>query len=268
MTEKLLVISVLLILLIPMVLAFDTDITIKTKPNGEVDIRIYSNDMGEKLDEYLGATADKDGKILITHSSNRMKFRLETFIRGESEGILKKFRDIEAGREVYIDLAKTNPVVEYLDKIENETNENETTENETVSNQSDVNEEEVIIEEEVEKVNETKKITGFVSGAGKAIINSSVTYYIIAGLVAVALLIFIFRKVKSRRGPYINFRIKSDNEENRATYDPDDKLESAERKLEEARKEIDEIKNRKGKLHEARERFEKAKKEMEELEGD
>lgn len=254
----------------PMFLAMDTPINIKTTAGNRVDVRVYTKDMTEKLEERLGEIADTDGEISFTFSSSRLTFAITTFIKGDPNGF-QKFKDVDAKREVLVDLTKATPVLEYLDEEINDTEEIDNNGIEGVDVEVNIEESETEVEEEIIEEN-TAGITGEVIEDTSVKI-PKIIYYVIGGLFIFGALIFIGvvggKKLKSKKSS--GFKVtqlssmKSGQDGNQEK-DNSSEIADAERKLEEARKELDEIKNKKSKLQEARERFEKAKSELEEAE--
>jgi len=283
MKKSVLVISVLLFLIVvPMVFAFDTDITIQTTEDNRVDVRIYKNDMTESLESHLGSEADENGKIELTYSSAFSVFAITTFIKGEQDG-LQKFKNITAGRKILIDLAKGVPTQTYLDSgieeevveenITKETSEGEIDVQVEITDEAEEEESETETDEEpIEEEKQSGKITGAVVTGTKAFVTSKITYYVLGGILVALVLFFgvkfTRKKLKNKKGgSYIDFKVKNKKEDLDDKKDElddkieahDDKLEDAEKKLQEAKQELDEIKNRKSKLQEAREKFERAK---------
>tara|TARA_Y100000310_G_scaffold330452_1_gene402103 strand:- start:5317 stop:6084 length:768 start_codon:yes stop_codon:yes gene_type:complete len=251
----------------PMVVAIDTQINIKTLSNHRVSVTVRE---AENFRSNLGSFHKDtgEGDLTITTSVSVDKIDLVLQLKKDGVNILsEKATNISVGFPVYINLipgefswSDENP------NVEPEVNETEET-NETEVEEEVVEEEPEISEEEIEEEKESGKITGFVVDGTKNIVTSKITYYTIGAIFGLAILFFIVvyskKKLKNKKGSYIDFKVKDDDKEKSVK---NAELEDAEKKLNEAKRELDDIKNRKSKLQEAKENFEKAKKELDKAE--
>jgi len=294
--RKIGLVILLVLLVVPLVFALDTEITVKTKPNYQVTIRVLDirpledrplEERGKQTLEgggFLNVDSGDSGELSVTFSSDTVN-EIDISVMQRKNDILMKFLDgspvkvfnndgehIKTGWSINIDLTVNPPVFSSKEPETNITEEGEAEEeeNETIVEESE--------EEIVEKEKEDGKITGAVVDAGKTIFTSKTFYYIIGGVFILGVLFFIVfmakKKLKGKKGHYVDFKIKRDKDDDKKeeldekieTHDK--RLEDAEKKLEEAKEELDDIKSRKSKLQEARERFERDKKELEKLEED
>lgn len=281
-----LLISVILISDIP---AYQSTITVKTGlPNKDIIFRACDQATGKTLDGgEFKQKADSEGKVVFEYDLEpaliKMSFMAwngngySTFLNGKEtifmpNVILNKFVDVDLNKKepsfnAYSDEPEESAVV-----AQNEPE--DTTENSTSSTDVNVNvevNEEKNSSETIMDVNKEKiGITGAAIGRVKSIATSKITYYIIGGIFILGVLVFVvfvLNKKLNGKGTYISFRIKEGKTEDSIGKQIHDKrLIAAEIKLEEAKKELDEIKNRKSKLDEVRMRFEQDKKELERLE--
>lgn len=266
------IIFFLLIMVVPTVLAIDTDITVITKLHHDVTINVLNID-DELLEDFV-ENSEGFGKVTVTFSSSESRINLVVIVRKDGKIITREnLGNKQAGSPILINLEQEIEEEEEPELNETEEIVNETSETEGIDVNVNITEEGETLETEEEIEEEKRGITGAIVGGGKAIITSKITYFVIIGIIVVGLIIFIVKKkIKIPRGKYIDFKIK-DGKDKKEEFDEkieshDERLEDAEKKLEEAKTELDEIKNRKSKLQEAREKFEKDKKELERLEED
>jgi len=256
--KSVIVISVFIFLLmISVVLAFDTDITIKGDSGDSVDIRVYST-QNEKLEEFLGIEFDSDGEIEFTHSSSRTKIQVHTFIRENAEGI-KKFKDIDVGGSILIDLTSLTPTVEYLD-VENGTGDIDV----SVGVESNGSGDEVV-EEKIDEESVDSGITGSVVGKGVSI--KAILYTIVIIIVVAVLVVggVILMKRRHKGDKFVMGNVPKPSNDSKSSGDSPVSIEDAERKLKEAQEEIEKLKDKDGKIREAERKFEEDRLRLERL---
>ena len=282
MVEKKLGVVILLVLLVvPMVLATTTTINIKTRPEHDVILKTLDPNPGEGekniLEPLFEGSTDANGEVsFISHAS---KSTINIWI-----AVLKNDVRVPINDKTYHEF-KNNPTggvinLEVKEKpLEPEVNETESNETEEVveevaEEETEEVEEPVIEEQEIEEEKEGSKVIGAIVGSGKAIVSSKMAYFIGGIIFAGILYLIVFaaqKKLKFKKGgTYLDFKIKDNKKEELKDKieDKDKELADAERKIEEAKAELDDIRNRKTKLQEARERFERDKKELGRLEKD
>ena len=115
---------------------------------------------------------------------------------------------------------------------------------------------EEVVEEEVEEVANSAITVNAVSSL-KNILSSKSSYYVVGVILALFAIAFIIQVGRNKIGEG-DFKV--------VKYGDDSRLEDAEKKLNEAKKELDDIKNRKKKLAEAKARFKRDKEELSRLE--
>lgn len=291
--KKLSSILILLVLMVmPMVLALDTVITVKTKPGYSVNVRISDIELGGTLENgaFLDQIADENGKITVTYSSdtiNKIDFTLMIKNNGNAiqfaEGPVYKEDNngehIKTGWPVEIDTTVNPPVLiksgkpaeEVIEDISETTNSGNVDVNIDVVNDS--------VEPELEKSIEeiepetTAGITGKAIGVGKSIFSSKITYFVGILLIVIFVVIFIAKKnLDSNDKKEKPFEIKKegDKKENptQSMTGPEE-LADAEKKLEEARIELEEVRvkdQKEEQIRAAKARFDRDKAALDELE--
>ena len=297
--KKLASILILLTLfLMPMIIALDTEITVKTQPNYAVNIRVSNIDGSGTLKDpypsgaFLDKIADENGTITITYSSEIINMvDISLMIKNAVGGSTIKFEGgavqllnnggehFKAGWPVKID-ATINPPIAVSEKPVGETN----TAEETTGNELDVvveveedeeeDEEEPVVEESEEiDAEKTVGITGKAIAGVKDVATSRITYYIIGGIVLILIIIFVLKKkllkkILPKKKGSIEFGVKKDGDEKKSMSTREE-LEDAEKKLDEARKELEEVKGKdekEEKIRQIKARFDRDKKALEDLE--
>jgi len=296
--KKIFVILGLLILFImPIVFALDTPIQVKTQPNYAVTIRALNIEGTGTLENggFIDQIADTNGIVQVTYSSDTtnkidISLMIKTAIGGTTVqfagGPVQVFKNneehIKAGWPVEID-ATTNPpvlvksgkpagVVE--ESIINNSNTNNTNINNTNINRSDeANSSDdsldvaALFEENREIEAETTGITGKAIDVGKSVLTSKITYFILGLLILVFVIGFVFKnKFINLHLPEFKHSSESKKSDFKVIPKENPKLRDAERKLDQAKKELDEIRNRGSLIQEARKKLEADKRELERLE--
>lgn len=284
MVKKVLLI-LLIMLLIPMAFAHDIEVVIQTTPGSQVDFKVLNNE-GKILDSINGVfseIAGSDGKVNIIYSAENPFIKASVSIKkgenfaefkqGNKTKTLLVYNNLMTQGVNSINLLNLNNpelTFERHEKEDTVTSEEveEEVEEEVIEEEENTNEEEIVKEEIVEKeteesVESDSKLTGAVIGGVKSMVTSKTTYFLVGGLFFALLIVFVLRKTVSKKGKYLDFKIKSDKP--KVDFD-DEKLSEIEGRIEGAKKELEEIKNKKKKLEEAKERFKKDKEELEKLE--
>jgi len=264
--------SVMFLLMVSMVLAIDTKITIKTKADRDIVISVLG-DNDNLIKEFKNET-DSDGKYVVELSTSELLVDIVVIVRknGKFEyGGPQRYDNQKTANPIVIDLEQVivekvventteevGEIIEPVDEIVKNTTEMAVDATVSVVDSApEVPEETNVIEEK-----EPRKITGMIVEGGKSIINSKITYYIIGGLFIIGILFFLIFTARKKLDKKKLF--KKDFSKNMN----DLSIEDAEKKLDEAKKELDEIKNRKRKLAEAREKFKRDQEELRKLESD
>lgn len=265
---KLYGIFLLVVLLVPAVLALDTQITVLTPFQTSVDIRVRDIYSLEVLQEFSG-NSEGMGQVSTTISTLEPNINLYIITRKDGKILNqeKNFGNFSAGSPITIDLQNPNQLpssnppdssTELKNASATETTNQATTEAEEVEIEVITSTEQTTEPETSEKTG----ITGFATNITNNVKTNS-TYYII-GLIVIAGVIFFFvfrKKIKIKK-------IKKDIKEfiPKLTDEEEEKeLEDAELRIKTAQEEITRIKEKKGKLKEAKERLEKDQEELRRL---
>lgn len=244
------------VLAVNIIAAADTEIIVNTLPNHRVDIsalRVSENpyDLIESFHENSG----EEGVVSVTLSSDESTFNLAVWVKQDNSIVkYEKFEDeFPAGEPVNLELypdwylkqkeiekqmaERNSPSVSSSVSAESNNTDNETTETIPLKNTSSNN--------AVDKTNsnESGNKISFFNVAGSAVfgeeglLSKKTVYYIIGGIVLIVL-VFIglkfVKKMKGKSGSYFNSGGKSDM----------DLIAADERKIREAKEEIERIKSR------------------------
>lgn len=249
----------------PLFLALD--ISIKTLPNHKISVIIRAAGQLSSLDSYHQETGD--GNVFISSEVSEDPVDLLITLKKDNINILnKKLDGVSTAKLININFVPGEEIGIVAKEEKNETQANVTEANVTsnINNETagttEQNEQtgQVTTNESVEDV-EKPGITSKTIGTIKNIATSKTTYYIIAGIAAIAILFFVVRFARDRF-PSESFKVTKLS----SISSHDKRLEDAERKLDAAKKELDEIKDRKKRLQEAKERFRRDQKELASLE--
>ena len=275
---KYMFLALLLIMLVaPLVAAYDTPITIRTLAEHDAMIKVKDpyaevNDIIESLTENSGS----DGIINFIHTSNKNRIYINVIIKkdGKIVSINDKLsfdsEDYDAGESIEIYLIPGMTVDGKVMGSEEETTINETAvnETETATNETAVNETETATAEiTTTETTNSEEIGqelsgGAVSEGSTSIFRDKIIYLIVAGILLIlGIVAFVGRKIildkgislgnlsapeniKVHKYSEIKGKLKGSEEEKEAR-ERDQEIEKAKRKLEEARKKLDEIRERK-----------------------
>jgi tetrahydromethanopterin S-methyltransferase subunit B len=208
MVKKIVLGFVLVFFLMQVVTAVkNTDITIKTVPNAEVQLTVLAAEDGssEVLERYL-ENADQYGDLSLTFSSSHSYFDVIVFIMYEGRKLMnsEKRVDNHAGEPLYIEMVPEGyPLVETPGETLVLEGINDTNSSEVVLDESPIEEEEVSIEEEVStsiktKNNPQESVQGFTGFVISDEFAKSKTLYAIIGIAFLGLLAIIFVKFKGK----------------------------------------------------------------------
>ncbi len=257
--KKLEFFAFLLLLLIPLISSADTQVTIKTVPNHNVDISFLRHNQGYSLIESFHKNSGTGGNVSVTFSTTESKFDARVWIK--KDNVVVVYEKFEEGYipgsplefEVYPDW--------YLEQLEIE-NEMRAKNGEVPSANLSLNE--ASENEKNSTLNETKESAGKNSSSSEGItgffvsvkegINKKIIYYAAVFVLLVAILsagFFAIRKIKNIRTNFlrsnspkeIKMRRLSDviKEEQKSNLEI---VEAAEKRIKEAQEEIERIKNK------------------------
>jgi cell division protein FtsB len=237
------------------VLAADTNINIRSYSNIQVYVMVLEDSQTYQLIDVLKADTDIDGMTAVFFedpgNNNKVKINVQLNRDGEKFHI-EKFDAFPTGEPLYLQVRVDNSSRNYLElDAEVEANKTEVESNETVileSNETESNETE--IESNETEVFDEENNESFVGITGKVISDfvgnfSNITYYIIGGVFLALVIVVFVLKVAIGRSPA-------------------GELKDAERKLEQAQKEIQDIKD-KEKILEAKKKIEEDRKALKDL---
>ncbi|MEK6935823.1 MAG: hypothetical protein AABW67_03475 [Nanoarchaeota archaeon] len=279
------ILGIISLIVISNVLAYQSTITVKTGlPNQDIIFRAANQVDGKTLPGgEFRAKSDSGGEVIFGYNLEPILIKMSfmawngnsysTFLNGKEaifipNVILNEFVDVNlnqanASVNAYSNKTKEEPKAESI--IENATKNNSGINVQVEVNNSAVIENETIVTSENQEKTETSKLTGFVINNGKEVLTSLVTYYILGGLL-ILIAGFIFIKKKMGKKKLFTVTKYSEIQKNKKeSIKEDSAIANAEKKLEEAKREIDEIKNRKSRIEQAKKRLEDAKRELDEL---
>jgi len=269
--KKIGIVILFVLLIMPVVLAKETTINIKTLAEHEVILKTldpYPSEGESNIIEYFEETSDEDGEVSFTSYSSKGQIDILVIVEKDGNRIkindefLHKFEKKATGGIINLDVKEKPVVIEPEPKpiVEPEP---------VVEEVVEEPEPEVVVEE-IEEQPESGKLTGLFIDKGKAVVTSKTTYYIIGGIFLLSFFFFMIlmvrKKLKAKKGTYLDFKVKPYREFKEEDYD--DKILSAEKKIKEAEKELEEITSKRKQLREVKEKFERDKAELESLEKD
>jgi hypothetical protein len=272
----------ILLYIVPFCLALDTTFNIKTLSNHKISVVVREAGKLVSLESFLKDTGTGDVSVKFSSSKTSLDV-IMTVMKDGVKVVNEKFEGIAAGNPINILLYPGNTKI--LESTTEKKNESQNTTNTTTTSTApvpaNITQEtaasgipEVNNTQQTQEATKEKGLTGSViSDSSKKQFNFKILYYILGVIVFLSAIVFVVmitsRKAKEKKEgePYGNFKIKpgkNDNIISKREYDP--KIHQIERKIEEAKKELDEIRNRKTRIEEARRKFEDSKKELEKLE--
>ena len=238
MKKSVFVLFAIVLMVLPMVLAVEIDV--KTLSGQTVTVFLREPGAFDVLDFHQGEAVD--GVVTFTSDFTKDLVDLQVNVgkNGDSLIVFKRQGvDATGTIDLYLpseDGAKVT-VTPFVEEVVEE-------------------EVEEVVEEEVEEVANSAITVNAVSSI-KNILSSKSSYYVVGVILALFAIAFIIQVGRNKIGKS-DFKV--------VKYGDDSRLEDAEKKLNEAKKELDDIKNRKKKLAEAKARFKRDKEELSRLE--
>src|SRR3989338_6639662 len=184
-------------LLIPIILALDTPITVKTRANYDVTIKVLNPDTTIEFESFE-KKSDCNGEASVVFSQDIGKIAIFILVRKDGKLIInREFNNYSTGKSIILDLEKkpetqsnetiNQTVLTNLTNISinetlatNLTNVTENTINETENLENNESSEKNITEQiEIINQNKTSKISGMIINGTKKVILSKITYIIV-----------------------------------------------------------------------------------------
>lgn len=284
-SKKIFLLAFVLLVSAAFVSAYSTEIKVKTVPYQKVSIFVLDSSQTYYLIESFHRTSDANGDVAVV--SNTDKSKIDVMVKVTEPGstaakFLEKFEEYDAGKPISIRVDYDEVTGQYVPQKaggEGEGGESEAGSGGTESQESSGE----TSSESGESESGKKAITGgvvserniaFPNLAGAFSKVPRYSYYALAGLVLVAIIVFFLRRGGVELPPHLSgapasassasiSAIKASVTNGYAGKIRDGPLAEAERKLAEAQKEIQQIKSRKQRLSDAEKRFEEARKELE-----
>jgi len=191
MVKKIVLGFVLLLLAMQIVLAIDTEITVKTLPNNEVQLTTFEPDTTSFIVyERFKGTSDDNGKISFTFSSTKPVFNVVIFVKQDGTTVLtERYEEsYTAGTSFTIELYPswyTPPIEEINDTGVNETEE-------IVVDDVELNDTPILINETEEVQEESNDESDIDIGSFlKSFTSKKVLYYTAGGVIALFVVIIV-----------------------------------------------------------------------------
>ena len=273
MASKKLLIAIIIVLL-PIVFALETSMTIKTLSNHRVSVIVREAGKLTTLESFHKDTAG--GEVQILTNQDPTSLDLLVTLKKDTITILnKKFEAVKSGEKLVINFVpgdvslKTQAEIdaEAAAQAAAETPEPKAPVEETASEETPV-ETEPAAETQTESVEELKnsKVSGLAIFSNKE--TTKKIYYglgiIIALIVIVCIFFFVRKKIKSKDSMTDSFKVRKLSDIKGDHY-TDRKLRDAEKRIEEAKREIEQIKNKDSRVRQLKEQYEHDKKELKRL---
>ncbi|MBS3093879.1 hypothetical protein J4456_04850 [Candidatus Pacearchaeota archaeon] len=273
MASKKLLIAIIIVLL-PIVFALETSMTIKTLSNHRVSVIVREAGKLTTLESFHKDTAG--GEVQILTNQDPTSLDLLVTLKKDTITILnKKFEAVKSGEKLVINFVpgdvslKTQAEIdaEAAAQAAAETPEPKAPVEETASEETPV-ETEPAAETQTESVEELKnsKVSGLAIFSNKE--TTKKIYYglgiIIALIVIVCIFFFVRKKIKSKDSMTDSFKVRKLSDIKGDHY-IDRKLRDAEKRIEEAKREIEQIKNKDSRVRQLKEQYEHDKKELKRL---
>ena len=238
--------AIILMSIVPIVIA--VEISMDTLPDHRYSVIFRNSGKLVNVDSKYGDTGS--GEITISSTSDffgdidlLVKISKQNDAGKIIQVLYKKFEGLSTNKIIYIDF---KPDILFEEMIVDSFVEEEVEE---------------VVEEEVEEVANSAITVNAVSGI-KDIFTSRKSYYIVGVILALFAIAFIIQIGRNKIGSKDSFRVVKFNNNDK----DDERIEDAEKKLAEAKEELDDIRDRKKKLAEAKARFQKDKEELSRLE--
>lgn len=272
MWKRLLFLALAFLFVMQSISAVDTQVKIKTFPYHEVQATIYDSS-AQSFTVLEGGRfkgdSDKYGDFSFVFSTDKLEFNIIVYIKKDGETVLgpEKFLNKVAGEPLELRIAPEG--FQLPETPSNETEQNITA-NETIENETqDITESSEGSAETTEDSQENRGLAGSVIFGEEGIFSKNVLYYILGGIILVALLVFVGLKIEKKRAlnpkepKEVKIRKLSDiKSEEVGTYKKE--MGQAEKKMQEMQREINRLKNE-GKIKEIESRIQQEQEEIKRL---
>lgn len=243
MVKKLILSLLVLIFLVQVISAIDTEITIQTLPDHHVNINFLHPDSNVLLLDKFDQNSGESGNLSFVFSSNEVEFNIAAFVTKSTETIVyARFDDNTAGEPLHlILLPEGSEIIKNFEPVTNQTLEENST-NETLEESPAVNE----AAEEIEPEEETK-ITGSALFGEEGFFANSEVYWVGGAIIFSGVGAFVFFKLKKKTKKSKEIKLKKLNElqteKKEKLHDNKEIIEDAEKKIKEAQEDIRKIRN-------------------------
>lgn len=254
---------IFVLLLMPTIMAMN--INVKTWPEHTVTVSILagSDDYYSLLDEQTVKTGPT-GIAIISYAGSDSEIKVTVKVTKDEEyKFFYNFGKFPTTEDLYIQAIRDQVLRNYKPLIVEEVVvENVTEENGTVVEEALTE----VVQEETIGQQDSGLVVGFAVAENLWKDYSNILYYVLAGIVAVGLIIFTIAEIKKHRnGPYLKYNLPED----KARELDEIKLTEAEEQIKKAQEMIKEVKDReikKKKFEEAQKEYEEAKAKLADLE--
>ncbi len=263
-------------LLLPLVVATETEIKVKTVPFSEVHLSVI-NPASEKFYAYRVYRNETNayGDALFTHESSHSEFDINIIVKRLGDKIYNERLNTtySAGQDIYIEI----PIEGYtLFETPNETSETNSSNN-SIENSTSTNSTNSTVS--TNATNSTNQTNSSTSITGNAVSenssdnkNSSNTLYYIAGVIILLIIIYFwFKRYDYEKTPKIKIKKMDKSEVQQKSDTPEKKdssvgnlIQDAEERIKKAQSEINTLKKQQ-RMKEIRERMERDKEELNNL---
>jgi len=231
------------LLVMPLVLAIDTEVTIKTMPYREVQVAASKAGSTYQLLQRFSEQADEYGDVLFTFNFTNTQYNLYIYIKEEQTTVASdKIDGLTTGESQYFEIA--TPGFEFIETPggsetnikTNETETNEISETSEETEGAEINETEVTSEETEANESTISAVAGSVVSSIKK--NKSIWIYVGVGFVVMGgIIFFLMHRKKSSSGP-IRVTKFSDMGGGRK-----DNLDGVKKKLKDTEEEVDRLRH-------------------------
>lgn len=270
MVKKSILGLIVFLLIVQFVIAVDTELTVKTVPEKRVDISVVRPNQVYSLIKSFHVNSDSNGDAKVTFSHDEETFNVRVWVKGDGVEIAnKKFEEeYPTGESLILQLYPKWYSPPINETVLNETNSSaETNLTNVEENASDAF---IPVEPNVENSQVNSSGTGAVILNNNFGYSSKVFYYAVGAVFLIIIFLFLgnffLRKEKVNKEIKVK-KLSEFNAERKEQLESGNYkgvIENAERKIEEAQKEINRLKNE-GKIKEIRERIERDQQELNKL---
>ena len=238
MVKKLILSLLVLIFLVQVTSAIDTEIIIKTLPDHHVNINFLnpSPDNGVISFDNFNENSGASGNLSFVFSSNELKFDITAFVMKSTETIVyQRFDDNTVGEPLYLILIPgESEIIKNFQEVKNETSEENSTINETTN-------------ETLEENGTESKLTSSVIFGEQGLLSNKWFYIPIGIIILLVLGAFVLFKLKKKSKTSKEIKVKKlselQSEKKEKFQDNKEIIEDAENKIKEAQEDIRKIKN-------------------------